>query len=93
MKAELIIRRRFEVTADSFAEMVVWQIPEPVPPSEHRFKYRLVLIHRGERVLGFDNERGKGDHRHEGAVETPYQFLCVDRLIADFLAAIDKWSA
>lgn len=72
--------------------MVIWALPEPVPPSEHPFKYRMVLIHRGERVLGFDNERGKGDHRHDGPVESPYEFRGVEQLVADFLTAIDGWS-
>lgn len=93
MKATLIARRRFEVAANTFAEMVVWEVPEPVPSSQHRFKYRLVLIHRGKRILGFDNERGMGDHRRDGAVEIPYLFRDIDHLIADFLAAIDEWSA
>lgn len=45
-------------------QIVVWSVPRPVPPSAHRFKYRLVYIRDGRRVLGYDNERGKGDHRH-----------------------------
>ena len=64
-------------------EGVVWHVPEPVPPSEHRYKYRLVYVVAGTRVLGFDNERGKGDHRHVGAAEVPYVFLGVDQLIDD----------
>lgn len=93
MDAHLFLRRRFEVDAATFAEMVIWAVPEPVPPSVHSFKYRLVLIHRGERVLGFDNERGKGDHRHDGPVEAPYAFRGVEQLVADFLSAVDGWSA
>ena len=37
-------------------EGVIWQVPEPVPPSEHRYKYRLVYVVAGERVVGYDNE-------------------------------------
>lgn len=93
MKADLVLRRRFEVDAATFAELVIWSLPAPVPPSGHPFKYRMVLIHRGERVLGFDNERGKGDHRHDGDVESPYAFQGVEQLVADFLTAIDRWRA
>lgn len=93
MKARLILRRRFEVVASAFAEIVIWEVPAPVPPSVHRFKYRMVLIHRGERVLGFDNERGKGDHWHDGDDEHPYEFRDVEQLVADFLTAIDRWRA
>ena len=63
--------------------MVVWRVPEPVPPSEHPFKYRLVYVVGGERVVGFDNERGKGDHKHVGGQELPYAFLDVERLIEE----------
>jgi hypothetical protein len=93
MKASLVLRRRFEVDAVSFAELVIWSLPQPVPPSEHPFKYRMVLIHKGERVLGFDNERGKGDQRHDGSVDTPYAFQGVEQLVADFLTAIERWKA
>ncbi len=40
--------------------MVVWRLPEPALPCAHPFKYRLVYVVEGERVIGFDNERGKG---------------------------------
>ncbi len=55
-----------------FIEGVVWELPEPVPPSEHRIKYRLVYIVAGQRLVGYDNERGKGDHKHIGNDEFPY---------------------
>ena len=73
------------------AEMVVWRVPTPVPPSDHGFNYRLVCVVGGKRVLGFDNERGKGDHRHEGDHETPYQFTGVEQLVADFIEAVTQW--
>lgn len=43
----------------------------------------------GVRIVGFDNERGKGDHQHLGALERPYLFTTVDRLVEDFIAAVD----
>ena len=30
--------------------MVVWRVPDPVPPSGHRFKYRLVYVKSGRRA-------------------------------------------
>ncbi len=45
-------------------EWVVWRVPEPVRPSEHGFQYRATYAIDGVRVVGFDNERGKGDHCH-----------------------------
>ena len=52
--------------------MVAWRLPEPAPPCSHPFKYRLVYVVEGERVIGFDNERGKGDHSHIEGEERPY---------------------
>ncbi len=91
MSAELVVRRRIAYGNRDFVEMVVWRVPTPVPPSDHGFKYRLVYVVDGKRVLGFDNERGKGDHRHEGDHETPYQFTGVEQLVADFIEAVTQW--
>lgn len=58
-----------------------------------RFKYRLVSIVDGERVVGFDNERGKGDHRHHDDRESPYAFHGIRALIDDFVSAVERWRA
>jgi hypothetical protein len=42
-------------------------------------------------LVGYDNERGKGDHRHFLDREEPYQWLGVDRLIGDFLADVKEF--
>ena len=54
--------------------LTIWRVPQPVPPSAHAFKYRLAYVVGGECVVRYDNERGKGDHRHVGTVTTPYRF-------------------
>ncbi len=66
----------------------LWRVPEPVPPATHRFKYALFYGRPGERLVCFDNERGKGDHSHILGIETAYTFTTPERLIADFLAAV-----
>lgn len=83
---------RFEQDFDDGAmvRMLIWQVPGPVPPSEHRYKCRLVYLEAGQRVIGFDNERGKGDHRHDGNIETPYVFVDVSTLIRDFIGAVKQ---
>lgn len=91
MKAELITRYRNVFEDGSIVELVVWRVPTPVPPADHPFKYRLVYIENEKRVVGFDNERGKGDHKHIGEAEYPYQFATVDQLLEDFFAEVDKW--
>ena len=91
MKAELLIRRRVAFGDRDFAELVVWRVPEPIPPTKHGFKYRLVYVVNGVRVIGFDNERGKGDHRHDQNGEVPYHFDGIDRLLSDFVEAVEIW--
>ena len=89
MKAELIIRRRVAFEDGAVAEMVVWRVPAPVPPTTHGFKYRLAYVVRGRRVLGYDNERGKGDHRHVEDREEPFEFRSPEELIERFVAEIE----
>lgn len=52
------------------------------------YKYRAVHALDGVRVVGFDNERGKGDHCHLDGQELPYTFVSVDQLVEDFIAAV-----
>jgi hypothetical protein len=92
MRAIALIRRRVVLAEDAFAEVAVWRVPQPVQPSGHGFKYRLAYVVAGECVLRYDNERGKGDHRHVGAAETPYVFSTPNRLMADFNADIARWN-
>ncbi len=91
MKAELITRFRDIAEDGSGIEMLVWRVPEPVPPSEHGYKYRLVYLEGGQRMVGFDNERGKGDHVHVAGDERPYVFVDVEKLIDDFVSEVKKW--
>jgi hypothetical protein len=72
-------------------EGVIWQVPEPVPPpSQHHYKYRLVYVVAGERVLGYDNERGKGDHKHQHGAEIVYNFVDVSTLLTDFMKDVQE---
>jgi len=92
MKAQLIVRERRTLPVQGFVEIVIWQLPEPVPPCTHSFKYRLVYIVGSRRVVGFDNERGKGAHYHFGRSEHPYTFTDISTLLADFDAAVERWN-
>jgi hypothetical protein len=89
MPAKLLLRIR-EVHAEGFIEGVIWEVPEPVPPSAHRVKYRLVYIVDGQRVVGYDNERGKGDHKHLRTRESPYRFIDAATLVRDFLRDVKE---
>jgi len=92
MKATLLTRSRHAHSAGGFVQVVVWQVPEPVPPSTHLYKYSLVYIVDGRRVIGFDNERGKGDHYHFDDAQFDYVFTGLDALFEDFAATIERYS-
>jgi hypothetical protein len=70
--------------------MVIWQLPRALPGGHHRLKYRLFYAMPGRRLIGYDNDAGKGDHRHLKGKETSYQFTTPERLVADFLADVRK---
>jgi hypothetical protein len=84
MKAERIIRERIVFGDGAILEIAVWLVPAKVPPSQHFLKYSLFYGRPGERLVAYDNERGKGDHRHYGAREEDYVFISIERLLADF---------
>ncbi len=88
MQAELITRFK-DITAEGgVIELVIWRVPQPVPPTTHGFKYRAVYAVGGVRLVGFDNERGKGDHCHLAGRQRPYHFTTVEQLVEDFIAAV-----
>jgi hypothetical protein len=90
MNAELVFADKVVFDDGAIQEIVVWRVPEPIPPSSHSFKYRLFYGVPGQRLIGYDNERGKGDHRHVDDREEPYQFESWERLIDDFLVDVER---
>ena len=82
--AQLITRFKNVTPEGHVVEWVIWKLEQPVPPSSHLYKYRAVYVVDGVRVLGFDNERGKGDHRHIKTREEAYVFNTLEQLIQDF---------
>ena len=90
MKAELLMRER-RVLEVGFIEVIVWRLPQPLSGSTHSLKYRLAYVVDGECVLRYDNETGKGDHRHVGSKEMSYGFVSADKLLDDFLADVATW--
>jgi uncharacterized protein DUF6516 len=62
-----------------------------LPGSVHDYKYRLAFVVDGECVLRYDNEAGKGDHKHVRSTETAYHFSTINRLVADFLWDVTRW--
>ncbi|MBI5937769.1 MAG: hypothetical protein HY850_07975 [Betaproteobacteria bacterium] len=92
MKAVQLVSTRISYSEVAFAELVLWRLPQAVEGSAHGFKYRLAYVVRGECVLRYDNEVGKGDHRHVGRIESAYTFTTPEKLIADFQRDIERWN-
>jgi hypothetical protein len=90
MKAKEIFAKKERLADGAIVEMVIWQLPQADMERPHGLKYRLYYGKDGKRLVGYDNERGKGDHRHIGDQEFPYVFVSERQLIADFLADIKK---
>jgi hypothetical protein len=83
MKAELLIHDKVEDKHGGIVEVKVWSVYKSTD-KPHGFKYSLVYIKDGIRVIGYDNAESKGDHRHYGDKEMPYRFRSIDKLFEDF---------
>lgn len=91
MKAKLIYQEKYICADGSVREMVLWQLPVKTPDRPHGLKYRLYYgSSDGTCILRYDNESGKGDHRHIRNREEPYLFHDVETLVADFLKGIEE---
>jgi hypothetical protein len=89
MKAIQILKEK-TVIGDLIVEMAIWKVPTPIPASSHDYKYRLYCGRAGQCLVRYDNESGKSDHVHYGTGETPYRFLSLAQLIADFDADVER---
>jgi hypothetical protein len=90
MRATLIRHSRLRFADGGFIEVKLWSVA-PTSDKPHGFKYSLVYVEDGNRVVGYDNGERRGDHRHYGDIEEPYRFRTIDDLIADFSADVDRW--
>ena len=90
MKAKQIFYDKAVLPDNSIVEMIIWQLPKPSPERPHGLKYSLFYGYDGLRIVGYDNERGKGDHKHLGVVESKYRFVSVEKLVADFLIDVER---
>jgi hypothetical protein len=93
VSATLEFREYHWLGDDAHAELVAWRVPSPVRGSRHDYKYRFALIVAGICVMRFDNEAGKGDHRHVGSREFSYDFRGLERARDDFLVSAREWVA
>ena len=91
MKAELVRGDRFDLAEGETVHIRVWRVPQVVPGSGHAFKYSLAYVCDEICVVRYDNERGKGDHRHIGLQEFAYDFIDIESLDRDFWRDVRDW--
>lgn len=90
MVAELLFKDKYIYADGAIREMVIWRLPDSDSERPHGLKYRLYYGNPDQNLIRYDNERGKGDHRHEGEQEDQYIFISVEQLILDFKADIER---
>ena len=83
-KAELLIRQRDDLPNGVIIDVKIWKLPNADTERPHGLKYSLYCGQRGRRLVGYDNERGKGDHRHILEREEALVFISLEQLIEDF---------
>ena len=89
-KASLVLHDKAELPEGFIVEVKIWQLPAGSDERPHGLKYSLFFGRAGERIVAYDNETGKGDHRHLRAKEESYEFHSLDRLLADFRSDVAK---
>jgi hypothetical protein len=91
MNAELMLSEYHIISEDAFVEIVIWRLTTPIAGCRHLFKYRLAFIVNEQCVFRYDNETGKGDHKHIGKNELPYIFTTPQALLDNFWKDVDNW--
>jgi len=84
MVAKQLIRIRQFIDDNALVEIVFWEVAPPVRASQHGYKYRLAYVVDGQCVLRYDNEAGKGDHKHIGSDEVGISFESLEGLLSAF---------
>ena len=97
-KATLIVDSKTVLQDGRILQRKIWQLPQPEPGRPRvgvvGWKYRLYCGMNGRTIVRYDNETGKGDHRHVGAQERefPYVFTSLAQLLADFARDVERLS-
>lgn len=89
-KATLLFEDRMVYPDGAILEMRIWRLPECDAERPHGLKYSLFYGQDGARITGYDNERGKGDHRHYRDREVPYIFSTAEQMVTDFLGDVER---
>ena len=90
MRAKLLLKDKFVYSDGAIREMTLWKLPKADEERPHGLKYSLYYGRDDQCFVRYDNERGKGDHRHYGDSEEPYKFESIEKMIYDFGADIQE---
>lgn len=90
MKAEPYYMFKMLYENGDIIEIKVWRVGSS-KDKPHGFKYSLVFVSRGKRVIGYDNAERKGDHKHYRDKEYQYSFRDIDTLIEDFFDDVRRF--
>ena len=90
MDAKPLVFLKRQNTDGTIVEIRIWLLPQTTSERPHGLKYSLFYGRAGHRIIGYDNETGKGDRRHYGPREMPYAFESMERLLQDFFADVAK---
>lgn len=96
-KATLIVDTKTVLQDGRILQRKIWQLPQPEPGRglcNPGWKYRLYCGMNGRTIVRYDNETGKGDHRHVGSQEReyPYVFTSLAQLLTDFVRDVERLS-
>lgn len=94
MKARLILDTKIILTDGRIIQRKILKLPQTTGGRLHVLKYRLYCGKSGITTVRYDNETGKGDHRHVGPeeVKSVYVFVSLVQLLIDFDTDIEKLS-
>ncbi len=88
-KATLIHEYRQKFPNGARVDVVIWQLPDATAERPHRLKSSLnYCTADGATLVRYDNERGKGDHKHVAGQELAYKFKSLRQLFEDFRADV-----
>lgn len=86
-KGRLVLHTKYIDECGGIVEMKVYEVPRTASTPQG-YKYSLVYVLNGQRLIGYDNHEQKRDHRYYRAETSPYAFSSIDRLVDDFLADV-----
>ena len=93
-KAILILNSKTILEDGRLIQRKIWQLASPDSSHKHGFKYSLYCGNSGVTIVRYDNESGKGDHKHVGKaeVEIVYLYKSLQQLLIEFVSDIEQLS-